>query len=77
MFLVNGKKQCSSYRTLLSPLLSVAPTLPRQMWIPLTREAVANQSDFSAGFRRCVAEKIDGQWVTHQWLKKAATLFPY
>ncbi len=23
---------------------------------------------------RCVAEKIDGQWVTHQWLKKAVLL---
>ena len=42
----------------------------------VTREAV-NQviSLLDSGALR-VAEKIDGQWVTHQWLKKAA-LFPY
>ncbi len=40
----------------------------------VTREAV-NQviSLLDSGALR-VAEKIDGQWVTHQWLKKAVLL---
>ncbi len=43
----------------------------------VTREAV-NQSFLYLIPARCVAEKIDGQWVTHQWLKKAVLLFfPY
>ena len=37
-------------------------------------EAVATVlADLDAGKRR-VAEKIDGEWVTHQWLKKAVLL---
>ena len=40
----------------------------------VTREAV-NQviSLLDSGALR-VAEKVDGQWVTHQWLKKAVLL---
>ncbi len=38
------------------------------------REAVDHAiADLNAGRRR-VAEKLDGQWVTHQWLKKAVLL---
>src|SRR5260221_7536013 len=38
------------------------------------RDAVNHAiADLNAGRRR-VAEKIDGNWVTHQWLKKAVLL---
>ncbi len=39
----------------------------------VTREAVNRLSPFLIPALR-VAEKIDGQWVTHQWLKKAVLL---
>jgi 2,3,4,5-tetrahydropyridine-2-carboxylate N-succinyltransferase len=38
------------------------------------REAVRHALDELNGGRLRVAEKIDGQWVTHQWLKKAVLL---
>lgn len=42
---------------------------------PKVLEAVeAAVSELNAGRLR-VAEKIDGQWVTHQWLKKAVLLY--
>jgi len=41
---------------------------------PKVREAVANViAQLDAGTLR-VAEKIDGNWVTHQWVKKAVLL---
>ncbi len=45
----------------------------------VTREAV-NQviALLDSGALRVAEKKIDGQWVTHQWLKKSgAALFPY
>ena len=39
----------------------------------VTREAVNVIALLDSGALR-VAEKIDGQWVTHQWLKKAVLL---
>jgi 2,3,4,5-tetrahydropyridine-2-carboxylate N-succinyltransferase len=51
-------------RTSLSPAAAPAAV----------REAVEQSiADLNAGRVR-VAEKIDGQWVTHQWLKKAVLL---
>jgi 2,3,4,5-tetrahydropyridine-2-carboxylate N-succinyltransferase len=42
---------------------------------PKVLEAVeASVSELNAGRLR-VAEKVDGQWVTHQWLKKAVLLY--
>jgi 2,3,4,5-tetrahydropyridine-2-carboxylate N-succinyltransferase len=42
---------------------------------PKVLEAVdAAVSELNAGRLR-VAEKVDGQWVTHQWLKKAVLLY--
>jgi 2,3,4,5-tetrahydropyridine-2-carboxylate N-succinyltransferase len=41
---------------------------------PAVREAVEHAiAELNAGRAR-VAEKVDGQWVTHQWLKKAVLL---
>ena len=41
---------------------------------PEVRDAVLHAiAELDAGRVR-VAEKIDGQWVTHQWLKKAVLL---
>jgi 2,3,4,5-tetrahydropyridine-2-carboxylate N-succinyltransferase len=37
-------------------------------------EAVAAFSPSSTKARLRVAEKIDGEWVTHQWIKKAVLL---
>jgi 2,3,4,5-tetrahydropyridine-2-carboxylate N-succinyltransferase len=51
-------------RTTLSPMSAAAPV----------REAVDHAiADLNAGRAR-VAERIDGQWITHQWLKKAVLL---
>jgi 2,3,4,5-tetrahydropyridine-2-carboxylate N-succinyltransferase len=41
---------------------------------PAVREAVEHAiAELNAGRAR-VAEKVDGQWITHQWLKKAVLL---
>jgi 2,3,4,5-tetrahydropyridine-2-carboxylate N-succinyltransferase len=41
---------------------------------PEIRDAVAHVVDALDGGRLRVAEKIDGAWVTHQWIKKAVLL---
>jgi 2,3,4,5-tetrahydropyridine-2-carboxylate N-succinyltransferase len=41
---------------------------------PEVRDAVNHTLDELNAGRLRVAEKIDGQWVTHQWLKKAVLL---
>ena len=46
-----------------------APSAP-----PALREAVEAALDELDSGRRRVAEKIDGAWVVHQWLKKAVLL---
>lgn len=40
----------------------------------VTREAITHVIDLLDTGALRVAEKIDGQWVTHQWLKKAVLL---
>lgn len=40
----------------------------------VTREAVKQVISLLDSGALRVAEKIDGQWVTHQWLKKAVLL---
>lgn len=40
----------------------------------VTREAINHVIDLLDTGALRVAEKIDGQWVTHQWLKKAVLL---
>ena len=39
-----------------------------------TREAVEHTLDALDSGRLRVAEKIDGEWITHQWIKKAVLL---
>lgn len=39
------------------------------------RQAVADAVDLLNSGKARVAEKIDGEWVVHQWLKKAVLLF--
>ena len=39
------------------------------------RDAVAQAIDFLNTGKARVAEKIAGEWVVHQWLKKAVLLF--
>lgn len=44
---------------------------------PQVRDAINNViAQLDSGKLR-VAEKINGQWVTHQWLKSGSTLFSY
>jgi 2,3,4,5-tetrahydropyridine-2,6-dicarboxylate N-succinyltransferase len=42
--------------------------------LPALREAIETALDDLDSGRRRVAEKIDGTWVVHQWLKKAVLL---
>ena len=52
-----------------------APTLtPRIGAAPTLRDAVAQVIDELDAGRLRVAEKSGGEWITHQWIKKAVLL---
>ena len=61
-----------SYRTLLKPLLNAVPNHAsqcRHRYPRSGRQVILLDSKIAC------SGKIDGQWVTHQWLKSGAALF--
>jgi len=78
---IRGKIQCFTARRIMSNLSSTIDAawesraqLSSDAAPAVVREAVEHVIAELDGGRLRVAEKVDGSWVTHQWVKKAVLL---